>query len=444
MNLNSFSQEALTHLQNLIRINTTNPPGNEVHAINYVAAVLKEADIPYQIFEPSPGRASLVARLKGDGSGRPLLLTSHVDVVPAETKSWKYDPFCGDIHEECVWGRGAVDMKQMTAMELAIFVAIKKQNITLKRDIILVAVADEEAGCQWGSKWLVANHPELLDAEYALNEVGGFSLYMPGVKNKIFYPIGVAERGMLWFKIIMEGKPGHGSLPHNQQAVVKLARAAHCLGTHDLPLHIHPLVREFIEKLAHEQSFFKKIIFKLLLSPFFNRFILNKLIPAKKVPGLKSLFANTVAPTIFTAGSKVNVIPSRAELSIDGRILPGQTFEKLLKEVEKVVHAEYEIEILAQQEPVAMEYNNDFYKILCDSLIQNDEQAIPVPYLIPGFTDAGNYSKLGIKCYGFTPVKLDPGMDFAELFHGHNERIPVEGFFFGLKVLWDVINKWCL
>ncbi len=436
---NSIQQETITHLQNLLRINTTNPPGNEIAAVTYLAEILKKEGIPFQIFEPSPGRANLVARLKGSGEKKPLLLTAHLDVVPAEAAQWSHSPFSGDLADGCLWGRGAVDMKQMAVMELMMLLLAKRQGISLSRDIIFAAVADEEAGCEWGSKWLVENKKELLDAEYALNEVGGFSLYVDGAGEKIFYPIGVAERGVCWLTLKAKGNPGHGSMPHAHQAVVKLSQAAHQLGTKDFPFHSHPVTRDFISTLASYQGGIRKLILKFLLIPGLNSFILKYLIPADKSYKFKPLFRNTVSPTILHAGDKVNVIPSTAEMKIDGRILPGQTIELFLRELEKIMGVELEQEINCAHEPTTSSYPNEFYRHLTQTLIRHDPQAVPVPYLIPGFTDSAHYRKLGIKCYGFVPLKLPRDMNFSEMFHGHNERVPVEGLMFGVKVLWDVM-----
>ncbi|MBI2338964.1 MAG: M20/M25/M40 family metallo-hydrolase, partial [Deltaproteobacteria bacterium] len=279
MDWDSLKQEAVTHLQNLLRINTTNPPGNEIEAVKYLAGVLDKENIPFQIVEPSPGRASLVARLKGNGSKRPLLLTSHIDVVPAEEKEWQYPPFSGHLKDGFIWGRGAVDMKQMTAMELMVFLAAKREGLSLKRDLIFAAVADEEAGCKWGSRWLVEKRPELIEAEYALNEVGGFSLH---IDNHVFYPIGVAERGVCWFKVKARGEPGHGSIPHDNQAVVKIAEAAEKIGVRSLPYHLHPLAGKFISFLAAHQKFPRGFILNLLKRPALAGFILRRLFPDKK------------------------------------------------------------------------------------------------------------------------------------------------------------------
>lgn len=444
MNRDSLQNEAVTHLQNLLRINTTNPPGNEIEAVKYLAEVLKKEGIPFQIFEPAPGRANLVARLKGNGERSALLLTSHLDVVPADASLWKYHPLSGDLQEGCLWGRGAIDMKQMTAMELTLLLAMKRQEISLSRDIIFAAVADEEAGCRWGSQWLVANKPELFNAEYALNEVGGFSLYVDGVDDPIFYPIGVAERGVCWLKLTAEGKPGHGSLPHDDQAVTKIAEAVLKLGACSFPHHQNEVVARFIEAMAATQKFPRKQVLKLLLRSPFSQFVLNYLIPRQSRAQFRGMLSNTASPTILRAGSKINVIPGRAEVEVDGRVLAGQTVSSFLEELTERVGPELKKEILCQHEPnEIVGYDNDFYQLLAKTLQKHDNKARPVPYMCPGFTDAAYFSTLGIKCYGFAPVKLDRGMNFSDLFHGHNERIPVEGFLFGLRVLGDVVKEWC-
>ncbi|MBX7148708.1 M20/M25/M40 family metallo-hydrolase [bacterium] len=440
INLDTIKDEAVAYLQQLIRINTTNPPGNELEAIKFLSGILTKENIPHDIFESAPGRANLVARLKGNGSKKPLLLTGHVDVVPAEPQHWAVDPFSGKIQDGCIWGRGAVDMKQMVVMELMMLLYAKRNSLNLNRDLIFAAVADEEAACTHGSQWLVENRPELVQAEYALNEVGGFSLY---VEDKVFYPIGVAERGICWFRVIAKGDPGHGSMPHDNQAVNKLTGAAHRLGTHHLPFHSHPVVNKFISYLASAQKFPKNIILSLVKNRLFHSFITSKVLPDKKrAKVFNALFHNTVSPTILKAGSKVNVIPSTATFEVDGRILPGQTVESFLNEVREVIGPGLDIEVNYKWNPTEIkDYQNDFYDVLASSVIENHEGAIPVPYLIPGFTDAAHYSRLGIKSYGFAPVKLMPNMNFSEMFHGHNERIPVEGFLWGVKVLGDVIRR---
>lgn len=441
INIDSIKSEAVGYLQKLIQINTTNPPGNELEAIKFLSEILKKENIQHDIFESAPGRANLVARYKGNGSKKALLLTGHVDVVPAEPQAWEVDPFSGIIKDGCIWGRGAVDMKQMVVMELMMMLTAKRRALDLNRDLIFTAVADEEAACTYGSEWLVENKPGLIeDAEYALNEVGGFSLF---VEDKVFYPIGVAERGICWFKVIAKGDPGHGSMPHDNQAVNKLTGAAHRLGTKGLPFHSYAVVEKFINYLASAQKFPKNIILSLIKNPLFHSLVTGKLMPDKKrAKVFNALFHNTVSPTILRAGSKVNVIPSTATFEVDGRILPGQTVETFLNEVREVIGPGLDIEVDHKWSPTEIkDYDNDFYKVISDSIIQNHPGAIPVPYLIPGFTDAAQYSRLGIKSYGFAPVQLKPDMNFSEMFHGHNERIPVDGFLWGVKVLGDVVER---
>lgn len=436
MNRDDLQTEAITHLQNLIRINTSNPGSNEAEAVRYIAQILDREQIPYQIFEPAPNRLNLIARLKGNQSKKPILLNAHLDVVPAEKEHWKHDPFSGAIEDGCIWGRGAIDMKQMAVMSLMTLIRAKRQNSNLNRDLILACVADEEAGCKWGSRWLVDNKPELLQAEYALNEVGGFSL---NLGSAVFYPIGVAEKGLCWFKLTSRGDPGHGSMPHANQALLKMTRHACALKMGALPFHSHRVVHDFINGLAAKQPFPKNWILRGLNFAGLNRFILNNLLPAEKRASFHAMFHNTVSPTMMRAGAKVNVIPSKAELEVDGRILPGETVESFIAEVKRALKGELELELTEHWNPTVTDTDNSFYRLLCDSLQKHDPQAIPLPYLNPGFSDSAHYARLGIKCYGFAPVKLPPDMSFAELFHGHNERIPVEGFLFGLNVLESVV-----
>ena len=439
MSFESIQQEGLLHFQNLLRINTTNPPGNEIEAIKYIASVLDREKISYEIFEPQKGRASLVARLPGNGSKKPLLLTGHVDVVPAEKEKWSVDPFAAEIKDGCVWGRGAVDMKHMVAMSLMMMLQAKRENLKLNRDLILACVADEEAGCEWGSKWLVENKPDLIRAEYALNEVGGFSLTLD---DHIFYPIGVAERGFCWFEIIVEGDPGHGSLPHHNQANVKISKIVTDLFRKKFSFHKHPVVQEFVRELSTSQKPPKNWILKLLSVPFLNSFIVNKLMPdKKKARSFYAMYHNTVSPTVLRSGSKVNVIPGEASLLVDGRIVPGSTVNEFLEEIRKVIGLEAKIKTIHFRDPTVMEYKNDFFEMLGSVLKKHDPKAIPVPYLVPGFTDATYYKELGIKCYGFTPLKLPADLNFSDLFHGHNERLPVESFYFGLRVMEDLVRR---
>jgi acetylornithine deacetylase/succinyl-diaminopimelate desuccinylase-like protein len=438
---NADADAAVRALQDLIRIDTVNPPGNELAACRYLKTVFDREGIPCTILESAPGRGNLVARLQGDGSARPFLLASHLDVVPTERDKWSCDPFSGEIRDGFVWGRGAVDMKQMTALELSVFLKLKRDGVKLKRDVIFTAVADEEAGCRFGSKWLVEHHPELIRAEYAVNEVGGFSL---DVENTTFYPIGVAQKGVCWFDIVATGTPGHGAMPHDDQAIDHVCLAAHKLSSEPLPFHRTRIVAEFVNQLAARQKFPKNLVLKSLLNENFSNAAL-KLIPDKaKARNFKAMLRHIATPTLLKAGYKENVIPGEASVTVDGRILPEHTVAEFLAEVQHLIGPGYRIDVRHAEEPCEIEnYDDTFFGLLKDSLKKHDPGCVPVPFLIPGYTDAAHYRKLGIKCYGFAPTKLPPDLNFGQMYHGHDERIPVTAMRFGLDVLWDVTIRAC-
>lgn len=434
-------QETLQHLKKLIRFDTTNPPGMEMAACEYLALFLDGEQIPWGVFESKPGRGNVIGRLYGDGSRRPLMLTSHLDVVPCERERWAVDPFAAVVQDGFIWGRGAVDMKNMTALALTIMAKAKREKLPLKRDLIFVAVADEEAGCACGSQWLIENQPDLLNAEYALNEVGGFSLH---VGEHVFYPIGVAEKGLCWFKIVAKGEAGHSAMPPENQAIAHLCRAGQVLTGQTLPFHHSAAAGRFVDEIAARQGFPARQLLKGLQRRSWHKLIVDYLMPDKQAARrFKTLFHNLATPTILRAGYKENVVPATAELVVDGRILPGSTVKQFLQEVQTLIGPGYEIEVLQQREAHQSDYDNSFFNTLKEKLIKFDPRAIPVPFLIPGFTDASHYAKLGIKCYGYVPTLLPPGLDFAALYHGHNERLPLEAIPFGLSVLWDVVLETC-
>jgi acetylornithine deacetylase/succinyl-diaminopimelate desuccinylase-like protein len=442
LNFATVTEEALGYFKTLLRFDTVNPPGNERPAAEYIAGVLDREGIAYELVESQPGRASIVARLKGSGRHGPLLLNGHLDVVPVERAQWKYDPFGAEEAEGCIWGRGAIDMKNMVAMSLMTLLLLKRQNIPLERDVIFAAVADEEAGSLHGSVHLVENHPELVRAEFVLNEVGGHTLYMGDAR---FYPIQVAEKGICWFEITTHGPPGHGSMPRPGMAVTRLARALVALSDTRLPQHKVEVVENFIRALAEHAPFAQGSALKLLLNPRFAGQLLGVLErqnPEQAV-ALNALLRNTVSPTVLAAGQKVNVIPSRASAQVDGRILPGQSVEQFLAEVRKVVGKDVDVNVLLHHDPVTFEADTPLYATICRTLARHDPGGIPVPYMIPGFTDAFAYARLGAICYGFAPVRLGPELNFSQMYHGHNERIPRAGFAWGLRVLYELVRDFC-
>lgn len=431
--------EALGYFQELLRINTVNPPGDELKAVRYLATILQREEISFQVIESGPGRANLVARLSSGRDNGALLLSSHLDVVPVEAEKWKYPPFEGRVEEDCIWGRGAIDMKHMAIYCLMTLLQFKRLGVKLHRDIIWAAVADEEAGCEYGSAYLVENHPDLLWAEYALNELGGFTIHS-GVKR--FYPIQVAEKGFVWLKLKASGEAGHGSLPHGESAIVKIARAAQRLHEHYLPRHGHPISESFILSLASGRGFPVSLILKGITKSY-GDFLLKILPDREAARFFVATLHNTAAPTGLSAGQKINVIPSEAALLVDGRILPGKNSESFLREIRQLIGEDYKIEILKESRGVETSVDTPLYTTLKQVLEERDPGSEAIPYLIAGFTDATNYHKLGIKTYGFSPIKLPPDIVFSKLYHNHNERIPLEGFFWGMDTFLEAVKRFC-
>jgi acetylornithine deacetylase/succinyl-diaminopimelate desuccinylase-like protein len=438
-----LATEAQTLCQDLLRMNTTNPPGNERPAAEYLGKVLCDVGYDPVLIDSAPQRTNLVVRRAGTGKAAPLLLTAHLDVVEAYPEHWDHPPFSGAIADGCLWGRGAIDMKNMAAMCVAILRGLARDEATLSRDIIFAAVADEEAGCDHGSRFLVENHRELVEAEYAIGEGGGFSLH---VGRATFYPVQVAEKGICWIKATVRGEPGHGSMPRSDSAVVKLGEALVKLGKTRLPAHATPQVRDFVQALAARQPAVVQPLLKILTNPR----LLPRLLPLVPDPsiarGMGALLSNTASPTIVRAGAKINVIPEKAEVHIDGRTLPGQTDDDFLAELRAVLGPDVELEIVKSAPPVVTEpVASPVWDIIERNVGAREPDAAVVPYIIPGFTDAKYFTRMGARWYGFAPVKLErgSGIRFADMFHGHNERIPVAGLHWGTELLDRVVRDVC-
>ena len=437
------TREATEHLTALIRIDTTNPPGNEAPAAAYVANVLRREGIECEIVESAPTRASAIGRLRGNGKRRPLLLNGHLDVVPADASEWRHDPFSAGVHDGCIWGRGAIDMKNMVAMSLTTVVLLKRLGVPLERDVVIAAVADEEAGSTYGARYLVKERPDLVTAEYVLNEVGGYTHYFG---DSVFYPIEVAEKGVCWFELSAEGTSGHGSMPRTDNAVVRVARAIEALGRVRLEQHTIPVVEAFLKRMAESASFPQKHALPLLLSSTLAGTlldILNKQDPSQ-ASAMHAMLRNTASPTVLSGGNKINVIPRRASVQVDGRIIPGQTVRSFMDEVQRVVGDDVKLTVLDSWEGSVWGSNTELFTHLCRTLERHHPGAVPVPFMIPGFTDSRAYAELGATCYGFSPVRIPAGMSFPDLYHGKNERVPVEGFAWGLRVLFDAVSEFCM
>lgn len=440
MDWDNAREQATIILQELIRFDTTNPPGNEMPCIEYIAALLQREGIEPTVLESAPGRGNVVARLKGNGTLAPLLLMGHVDVVPAEADMWERPPFSGDLVDGIVWGRGATDMKQMVAMELMVLLLLKRNSVPLKRDVILMTNADEEVGGQWGAGWMVSNHPDLVRAEYAINEGGATSIVLDG---KTFYVCSTAEKGSARFTLRGRGQPGHASQPHKDNAILPLSKAVIKLIETPLPLHVPRTARAHIEALAQGvDGAFREHLLNLL-NPAMHESALAALPLAEpQKRRLSASLHNTAVPTILKAGTKINVIPAEAECQVDCRILPGTTLESLEPELRAVVGNDVEIEFGPVYPALESDPDSPLFETIRRVIAEHEQGARLIPGMITGGTDAKNVTRLGAKVYGFVPMRYE-GPHMAGLSHNHNERVSVANLEFGTQILYDVVTRFC-
>ena len=337
--LHDIEEEVTDLLSDLIRFDTTNPPGNETVAAKYLAETLGEEGFACEVLKSSPGRGSVITRLKGEDDKPSLLLLSHLDVVAADVNEWSVDPFSGLVKDGFVWGRGALDMKSITAIEVMVMKLLKRNGIQPKGDVILAATADEEAGGRAGVHWLVHNHPEKIRADYVINEGGGFGLPIDG---RLMFTVQTAEKGVMWLKIRAKGRPGHGSIPGAaDNAVLRLAEVAHRLGNHRSKIKVVPTVKAFIEGLAKARrgAVPSRLLSNLITNPLLADRALDRMAKEQSsmVEFIRAMLRTTIAPTIVHGGVKTNIIPSKCEGTFDCRILPGQTKESLMDEIREVL-----------------------------------------------------------------------------------------------------------
>jgi len=416
--------EVVGLLSELIQINTSNPTHRERPAAEWMAARLDEVGVGAQIVESEPGRASTIARIAGTDSSRPpLLIHGHLDVVPADASEWSVDPFSGEIRDGYVWGRGAIDMKHMDAMTLALVREWARSGRRPPRDIVLAFVADEEAGGVKGAHWLVDNHPDLFaDCTEAISEVGGYSVAVGGELR--LYVIQTAEKGINWLRLHARGRPGHGSMIHEDNAVTRLAAAVTRIGAHEFPIRVTDTVRRFMEDVAE--------ISGLDIDPDDPEPGLAKLGTMARMIG--ATIRNTANPTMLDAGYKSNVIPGSAAATIDTRFLPGQE-DELLAKIDELAGEGITRETIVRDIAVETAFDGEIVDAMAAALRAEDAGARPVPYVMSGGTDAKSFSLLGIRCFGFAPLRLPPDLDFMSLFHGIDERVPVDALRFGVRVL---------
>jgi acetylornithine deacetylase/succinyl-diaminopimelate desuccinylase-like protein len=415
--------------RDLIRIDTSNfgdssGPG-ERRAAEYVAEKLFAAGLEPVVFESEPGRTSVVARKEGADPDRTeaLLIHGHLDVVPAHAPDWTHDPFSGEIADGCVWGRGAVDMKDMDAMILSVVQDRMRTGRRPARPVVLAFLADEEAGGVLGAHWAVRHHRELFDGvTEAIGEVGGFSLTVND--DLRLYLIETAQKGIAWMRLTVDGRAGHGSMLSDDNAVTELSEAVARLGRHEWPVRITPSTRAFLDAASDALG--------VELDPDEPEQLLKSLGNVGRIVG--ATVRNTTNPTMLKAGYKHNVIPGRAEAYVDGRFLPGyeDEFEATLDEVlGPRVKRDYMVYDIA----VETEFTGSLVDAMSAALLAEDPAARAVPYTLSGGTDAKAFSTLGARCFGFAPLRLPPDLDFAGMFHGVDERVPTESLRFGARVL---------
>ena len=396
----------------------------EREAAEYCAEKLSEVGLETQVFESAQNRTSVVTRIEGEDRSRPpLLIHGHLDVVPAQPKDWTYDPFAGEIADGMLWGRGAVDMLDMDAMTLAVVRDRMRTGRKPARDVVLALVADEEAGGVFGAQWLVQNQPDLFaDCNEAISEVGGFSL---SINDDLrLYLVETAQKGMAWMRLTATGTAGHGSMVNHDNAVTALCEAVARLGGHEFPIHVTKTVRAFLEEVSDA--------FEVELDPDDMQATVAKLGPLARIVG--ATLRNTANPTMLDAGYKHNVVPGTAHAMVDGRFLPGfeQDWER---ELDGVLGPAIVREYVNYDIALETDFEGELVEAMSRSLLAHDPGARTVPYMLSGGTDAKSFSRLGIRCFGFSPLRLPAELDFSGMFHGVDERVPLESLRFGVRVL---------
>jgi acetylornithine deacetylase/succinyl-diaminopimelate desuccinylase-like protein len=425
-------------LQNLIRFDTTNPPGNEALLMEYIDSLLTAAGFETAFIAKDPTRPNLLTRLKGKGEAPPLLLYGHADVVTAANQNWTYPPFEGRIADGFVWGRGALDMKCGLAMMIASLLRAKAENLQPAGDIIFCAMCDEETGGNYGAKFLVEEHPEIFkDVKYAVSEFGGYTMYIDGRK---FYLVQVAEKQNCCVEMTFHGPGGHGSVPVKDSAMSKMGKVLVALNEHRLPVHISPVTEKMIRIIASHLPSPSSTYFNQLLDPALTDEILE-VIKDKTGNFFDPLLHNTVNAIIVKGGERINVVPGEVTLYLDGRILPGFTDKDLISELRQIAGEGCNIKI-TMYEAVKSHIDLKLFDMLADILKQKEPECIPIPIVIGASTDAKQLAKLGIQTYGYLPIDLPEGFDFMKHVHAADERIPVKSLYSGTDAIYKAISRY--
>ncbi|HEY2542063.1 MAG TPA: M20/M25/M40 family metallo-hydrolase [Gaiellaceae bacterium] len=424
-------------LRDLLRFDTTNPPGNEGACIAHVQRLLEEAGVETRIVAKDESRPNLIARLRGAGDAPPLLLYGHVDVVTTANQEWQHPPFAGELVDGWVWGRGALDMKSGVAMIVDAFLRAARGELKPRGDVILAVLSDEENGGDFGARFLCTEHAELFEGvRHSLGEFGGASQAIGGRR---FYPIQVAEKQICWLRGRVRGPGGHAAMGVKGAAMGKTGRILARLDSGRLPVHVTPVARAWIESMADALPRPQSYVLRSLLDPRLAELTLRAPVPELRI--LDRALRNTVTATIVHGGAKINVVPSEIELELDGRSLPGFGPDDLIREIQTLVGTDLELEVV-RHDPYPAHSDLSQMPLLSEILRELDDEAVPTPMLQVGVTDGRFFADIGIQTYGFLPLSLPDGFEFTKLIHAADERVPADAVRFGAEAVGRVLERY--
>ncbi|MGE5580587.1 MAG: M20/M25/M40 family metallo-hydrolase [Bacillota bacterium] len=423
-------------LSDLIRFDTRNPPGNEGPCIQYIRELLGGAGYESTLIAKDPARPNLVCRVKGQGVGPPFLMYGHVDVVPTTGQEWQVPPFEGRIVDGVLWGRGAIDMKGPLAMMISALLRARTEGRTLPSDVVFAALSDEEAGSDYGARFLVEEHPSLFSGvKYGIGEFGAASIHIGGTR---LYPIMIAEKHAAWLKATIKGSAGHSALLHQGGTTAALAKFLLGLDRARLPVHVTPAARIMIRALAKALPLPYGPLVGLMQVPALADVVISAMGPTGRV--LRPILHNSVNATIIRGGDKVNVVPPEVDVLLDCRLLPGFSVGDAVAEIRAATGIEASFEVL-RDEPDHGEPDLGLYETLAGVLAECDPDGKSIPMLFPAITDGRWFSKLGIQTYGFTPMNMPPDLPFTGVVHGADERVPVEALSFGADAIYKLLLR---
>lgn len=426
------TDEASRYLSRLVQFDTTNPPGNELECAKYIADLLAKEGIEPLVLESAPGRGNVIGRMKGDGSKKPLLLMSHLDVIYADESRWKVPPFSGEIRDGIIWGRGTLDTKGLTVIQLMVMFLLKRSGVRLKRDIIFMGNADEETGGAFGAEWMVNNHFEKIEAEFALNE-GGFGMVL---KERPMFLCSNSEKGLTWVKLTSSGRPGHGSMPHPDNALLHMARAVNNITRYRPPIVTTDTFQRFARVLSRIDG--RGHLLKLLGIPGLGKLLLS----AIRDERIKLMVQTTITPTTIKGGVKVNVIPDRCELMLDCRLLPGVTRETLKQTIlEMVDQDKVKLEFVVFNAATESPVETELFSTIEKAISSVRPESVTSPFMMPGGTDSRFLRARGIPAYGFIPVIMTK--EDVSSVHGDNEKLSIENLSLGLRIMYETVSSCC-